>query len=457
MSLMPHRRPSSVLFLTLLAAVLMISSSCGSPEGSAGGAPPSDEARAFLEDAQKRQLPAVQPGQVIHVVTREYERHAPPVADGPPHLDRESLFPETTALETWAIVGERGRIARTVTYTRDSGGGMIQQTVVDETGRLTSYNARHGVSTATTFSEMALISGVSGQLGSIQHALDRQPPQARRDEAQDGRPVVVLDHRSPPDPAWLSRVTEGESQTPHIKDLKIQSLGRRLVFERDSSKLLRNIEFAVTDRGEERVLTSKEWQRVEVLDRAQVPNGVLSPQMPTTTEQLTPVSVRQLPIREAVEALPYTVYVLDQPGDNITVPVGHPTDLATLPLRFRGLDFAVQRGEAARIVYDASTRYLDLVQGPSASFAASLRQAPAFWKDAKPITSTVTGTPVPGWYLTSPPNTVTDNPASGAVRQVPGPAWLLLPDVRGTGVLMKSQGYSETELLALVAGLKPAR
>lgn len=457
MSPVRHKRPSPGLFLPLMAALVTLSTSCGSPTRSAGGAQPSNQARAFLEAAQARQLPTVQPGQVIHAIIRVYERYAPQSTGGPPHLDRERLFPETTVLETWAVAGERGRIARTVTYTRDSTGRLIQQTVVDETAHLTSYNARHGVSTMTTFSEMGPISGVSTRLGSIQHGLNVQQPQVMREEAQDGRPTIVLDHHSPPDPAWLQQVANGESPVPYVGDLKIQLLGRRLVFDRESSALLRNIEFAVTDRGVEQVLTSKEWQRVEVLDAAQVPAGVLSPQMPVTTEQLTPAPLSQLPVQEAALGLPYTVYVLDRPAGSIAVPIGQPIDLATLPLRFRGLDFAVQRGEATRIVYDASERYLDLVQGPSASFAASLHQAPAFWESAKPVTVTLDGAVVAAWYLNSPPTNVTTNPASGSLRQIPGPAWILLPDVAGTGVLLKSQGYSEAELVALAAGLRRAR
>lgn len=126
-------------------------------------------------------------------------------------------------------------------------------------------------------------------------------------------------------------------------------------------------------------------------------------------------------------------------------------------MQFRGLDFAVQRGDAARIVHERSARYLDLVEGPSANFAASLRQAPAFWAGARPITVQIEGAAVSGWLLTSSPGEATADPKSGVSRQIPGPQRLLLPEVGGTGILLTAQGYSEEELLAIAARLRRVR
>jgi hypothetical protein len=118
--------------------------------------------------------------------------------------------------------------------------------------------------------------------------------------------------------------------------------------------------------------------------------------------------------------------------------------------------FAVQRGEAAEVVYDGGDRYLTLIQGSTASLAASFRQSLPFWASATPIRLTVSGTAVDGWYLTSPPVTTTPDPATGPFIDRPGPTWLLLPDVQGTGILVRAHGYEREALLAISATLEPA-
>lgn len=113
----------------------------------------------------------------------------------------------------------------------------------------------------------------------------------------------------------------------------------------------------------------------------------------------------------------------------------------------------MQRGDGARMVYDRSGRYLDVVQGASGDFAASLSQARAFWVEAQAISVAVEGEEIAGWILVGPPNTMVD-PKTGQSQQVPGPRRLLLPDINGTAVLLTSQGYSDAELLTIAAKLR---
>lgn len=408
--------------------------------------------QAVLAQARGRQIPAAQPGQAVHVVVREYERQVPTSVGGPAHLDAALLSPEIRVMEIWAVADEQGRIARVVTYARDTAGALLGQSLVDETARMTVYEARRGTTKMVTFPQRAAISAVGEREDSLTRASDARHARAIREEQFNGRTVLVLEHRSP----------ASGPLPPNAGDLRVKDYGRRLVLARDSSMLLRDMEFVVTESGEEWVLASKEWQRVELLDATRLPAGTLTPQMPATTDSLTPVPLRELSVGEAAKVLPFAFYTLGRPAADAPTPVvrysvGQQVALSTLPLRFRGLDFAVQRGEAARIVYDHSARYLDVVQGPSASFAASLSQAPAFWASAQPITVQVEGVMVSGWSLSSAPTRAIADPKSGRYEQVPGPQRILLPDVRGTGILLTAQGYGEAELLAAAAQLQRVR
>jgi hypothetical protein len=135
---------------------------------------------------------------------------------------------------------------------------------------------------------------------------------------------------------------------------------------------------------------------------------------------------------------------------------GQHIDAASLPAKYRGPQFAVQRGDAVEAAYRADDRYLGAIEGQAAQFGDSLRQIPAFWESAAPVSVSVEGATVNGWYLTGAPVQTTKDPASGTFTRVAGPAWVFLPDVRGTAILLTGQGYGQTELLALASSLKRA-
>jgi len=443
----PGRRSAATLvILTMLggAVALLPESSAASADG-------------LFAQAQARQAPSARPGQVIHVVIRSYERHAPTVVDGPLHLDAALLSPETQVIGMWVIVGERGRIARAVTYTTDATGDLIRQTVVDAAGHAISEEVRQGTTLTGGVSEPGSVDDVAGQGASLSEARALRRPQATREDTTDGRTTVTLEYRSQADPAWLREAADGALA---LRGQRVQTLGQRLTFDKETGALMKDTHFAITDRGEEHVLRSKQWEPFEVLDPAQVPAGTFSPALSAPASDFTAVPIRQLSDEHVAAAtLPFPLYTLDRAGSSLPVPrvtysTGQRVDLMTLPVRYRGLDFAVQRGEATNILYEAvPPRYLALVEGSSVAFADALRHALPFWASAKPLAATIDGTPAGGWFLTSAPIATTD-PTLRSPQQAPGPDWVLLPNVRGTGVLMIGQDYSEAELVALTARLR---
>jgi hypothetical protein len=347
------------------------------------------------------------------------------------------------------------------TYVRTEQGELLGQSLVDEQGRMTVYDVPRARTSTVSFAQRAPISAAGGLIDVLDAPLPIGIAQPIRQEQRADHPVIVLERRGPADAQWRHLVASGAIKQPYARDLAIAERGQRFVFARDTQQLLLVAEFVVAPDGTEQVLRSQEWQRVEVFDQAQAPAGILTPTLPVIADRLTAVPLRQLTLDEAARTLPFTLYTLALAPGAVETPLvsyttGQQVPLTTLPAHYRGLDFAVQRGEAARIVYDRSARYLDLVQGPSTNFAAALRQAPAFWASAQSITVQVGQASVAGWSLGSAPNTITTDPQAGSVQQIPGPRWVLLPDIGGTGILLTAQGYSEAELLAIAAQLRPA-
>ncbi len=448
---------------TPLVILIVVAGLLGLPSTSvaADPAPLTPENQAVLVRAQQAQLPSVQAGQVLHVIVQSYERHAPEPVGGPPHLARAVLAPETILTEYWAVAGNQGHITRVVSSKRDTSGRLLQQTAVDGAFHLVSYDAVANETSNAQFAESSRVADVSGRSGLMRDlpALAKTPPGAQGETSRAGRAAVVIEYRANPDPRWLEQNATGQAVGPYAADLAVRAFGRRLVLDRASGALLEDVHFVLTDSGSEQILSEKMWQRVEVLDLVQVPVGILTPALPTTPDRFVPVPRALLSASAAAAAVPFAFYAMPSvpgglPTPTISYGTGQRLDPALLPLRFRSLDFIAQRGAAVTCVYDASNRYLDLVQGSSADFLAALGGAPAFWVGAEPVTMTIGGTAVLGWYLTSAPVTVTDNPQTGPFRQLPGRSYLLLPDVGGTGLLLTAQGYGKAELLAFAAGLQ---
>lgn len=399
-----------------------------------------------------------QPGQAIHIVVKTYERQAPDKAmGGPPHAAPATLYPETVVRETWGVAGANGRLARVVTYNRDGAGRLFEQAIIDGAGRLVSYNLRHGVGTETNFGQPGAVSSVDTRPTNLSRTLATQGSRSVRQMMDVGQPATVVETRSTPDAAWLQQAKSGG--TPYAGDITVKTFSNRLTFDQRSGDMRREELVAITDRGEERVIHSREWLRVEVLRGDQLPADVQSLSIPKGEGKLTAVPVKQFSQQDASRALPFALYVLGgEKEQGIAYTTGQQVDLATLPLAYRSLQFSVARGDAASVTYkdEGPQRHFDLIQGPAGRIATSLREAEAFWDSAKPVSVTIGGTAVNGWYLTSAPTKVTDNPASGIYRDVPSPSYVLLPDVQGTGVLLRTVGYSEAEILTLVGHLQRA-
>ncbi len=110
----------------------------------------------------------VRSGQVVHKVVRKFERQPQQADGGPPHLDNRWLFPETQVVESWSVADDRGRVSRAVASTRDADGQLIVQTVIDESGQLTSYDARFHTTTTLTTPERGRIEDVGRRPTSLQ-------------------------------------------------------------------------------------------------------------------------------------------------------------------------------------------------------------------------------------------------------------------------------------------------
>jgi len=418
-------------------------------------APNSAEASALL--ARAHAGPVAQQGQIVHVITRDFEQHAPNTVGGPPHIDANSLFPDTTISDIWVVVGDGGRIARAATYTRDGNNNPIRQTVVDESGRVVSNEVRQSNAQVGQLGQPGMMTDVGGQGASLEEARAAQAPTAMSDGWIGGQPTVTLEYTTQFSGAARADAEERLSET--LGNTRLQSMGRRLTFDKVSESLLRYEQFAVDDRGRDRLVRATDWQLVEVLDAARVPSTTLAPTLPMPNTDPANVFFQSQSLADAARTSSFVLYAIKASAGEfalatVTVPVGQRTAAVQVPLQFRGLDFAVQRGDAIQITYQpASHRTLTLIEGPSTTFAASLRQAPAFWKSARSVTVLSDAQPRTGWSLASAPVPVTD-PSKGSPQEVPGPRWVLLPDLNGTAVLAMSEGYTEAELLAAMAQLR---
>lgn len=452
-------RISLVIAMLLTGAVMTTSSH---PSVAAKSLSPADQATALLEQAHARQIPEVRPGQVLHITTRGYERHDTTIIAGPLHLAPTFLAPDITLTEIWAVADDMGYIARVVTYVRDEAGELIEMNVIDEKAQLIAYSPRHGETIMSSFRERGLIADVGGRVANLANTPLAQFARPLRVQLVNGRPAVVLEYLTEADPTWLSMVRTGELTNPYAGDLPIRDQGRRLIFDRDTNGLLREEDFVVGAQGEEFLLRSTEWLQIEVLDSGQILAGILNPAIPSPEKGWTSVPLSQMAVQQAKAHLPFALFTASKSSDNntsalVTYGTGLQQEITDIPLRFRGLDFAVQRGEAARISYGDATRHLDLIQGTSTQFESSLQKTPAFWTSARAITVDIEGTAIPGWLLFSAPSSVTKDPTTREIQQVPGVTWLLIPDVQGTGVIMMAQGYSDAELVAFATGLKRVR
>lgn len=462
---MPVRGRVLAVRTILVAAMLLIAgvtSSGGYHLVGARSVSPADQAAALLMQARQRQMPEVRPGQVVRVTLRDYERPRPSAVDGPAHLDPAFLAPSVTLTEIWAVADDAGRASRVVTYVRDEAGGLIEVNAIDERAQLTAYSPRQNQTVTASFRERSPMTNIGERAANLTNPPPSQNARPLREQIVSGQPAIVLEYLTEADSTWLRLVATGEIKRPYAGDLEAREQGRRLIFDRDSSALLREEDFVVTAQGEEYLLRSRVWQQVEVFDASQVSVGTLYPVMPVPAERWQPVPLGQVALQQATTRLPFTLFApgslsVDNPAPAVTYGTGAQLAIEDVPLQFRGLDFAVQRGEAARLSYSATSRYLDLIQGPSASFAISLQAAPAFWSSARAITVEIEGATISGWLLMSAPGNTTADPSAGVVRRVPGVTWLLLPDAQGTGLLLMSQGFSEAELLEIAAGLQRVR
>lgn len=405
-------------------------------------------------------------GQILHTVTTLYERHTPePVIGGPYHADNAFLFPETVTSETWVVAGDNDQIARAVTYRRDATGALISETVVNDKAELVSYNARDNQLTSTRLSapghvsQSVLATTLSGVLASAPNA-------TRKNSAIGNEPTVIVE---------LGRVTAVQFAPPSgtgttrqpgavsLVDLNAQTVGWRSEFVAQTGQLRRNATYAIDPTNAETILRSETWDTVAVLSGAQVSATVLNPALPAATpnQGKSPGIPVTLVTLAAKPATPFSLYAparwqQDAAGTTVAYGSGSRVDPTTIPRMFQGIEFAVQRGEAAELSNQTDTRArsVRVREGRSGDFAAALSRAPAFWTQAEPVTLSVEGTPVAGWYLLGDPVTIA-NAHDAPTTQAPGPAYLLLPDVRGTAVLIMASGdYQKADLLALAATLR---
>lgn len=370
------------------------------------------------------------PGQVIHTVMKTYEKGVPdPAAGGPQHADPAYLFPDTVIRESYAVVGTNNVLARVVTYNKDASGQVFTQAIIDGNGRLTVYNSRHGISATGDAGKAGEVRDVDTRQINLSQARATQEFQTTTSVTVSNRPATVLEDRS---------------------------AKKRLAFDQKTGALIREEQLETDAQGQEQVVRSTEWQLIEVLDAAQVSASTLSPNVPVRSNAVSGVAVKRMTRQEASRTLPFSLYTIGSlPEPTVAYMEGQHIDLTTLPIENRGLHFAVNRGDAAGFAYndDATKRYVEVREGPTARFAESLQASQAFWDKAKPISVNIGNTAVSGWYLTSTVKT-SDTPGSNNLREVPGATYLLLPDVSGTGILLMTQSYSESELLALAGRLQ---
>lgn len=411
----------------------------------------------------------VNAGQVLHTIVTLYERHAPePAIGGPQHADGGFLFPETITSETWVVAGDNDLVAHAVTYRRDAADTLIGETVVNDKAELVSYNVRDNQVTATKLSAPGHVSQ-SVLATTLSGALASNPNGARKNGMIGGERTVIVEQGhipasqfAPPSGTGTTRQIGGIS----LAGLKAKTVRWRSEFAAQTGQLRRNVTYATDVTNAETVLRSETWDTVEVLEGAQVPATVLNPALPTPAAnqgRFPGVPVSFTTLASAKPATPFSLYVpsrwqQDAANTNVAYGSGARIDPVTVPRTFQGPEFAVQRGEAAELSNqtDTQARSIRVREGRSDDFAAAFGRAPAFWAQAESITVSVEATTVSGWYMISDPVTIASAPGA-PTTQAPGPVYLLLPDVQGTGVLIMASGdYQKADLLAFAVTLRHA-
>jgi len=410
---------------------------------------------------------AIVAGQVIHTVVRSYERHASEqVTAGPLHADRSVLFPETTESETWVVAGNNDQIARAVTYRRNASGAQQEVTVVDDQGQIVSFNTLTNEARTTKLSAPGHVSQAGGRSTTLQAVLAKNLS-ATQTPGVDGDAATVVVEISRGSAASLGG-TQGTSISQgnglSLDGLNAQKVARRLEFTRQTGLLRRDATYAIDGAGKETVVRSEDWNLNEIVDHARVPAGVLNPTLPQpTTGQgvFTAVPLKHFALAETDTAVPFPLYVpssWQQDAAKVTVSygIGAPANAGIVSLPYQGLDFAVSRGEAAQVSYQTNdlSRDVTLREGKVDTFATSLRHGLPFWNHADAIIVNIGNVSVSGWYLVGNPVTIASSPGSSAAQQVPGPTYILLPDLGGTAVLITASGYQKIDLLALAATLQ---
>ncbi len=370
-------------------------------------------------------LANVAPGKIAHLIVKESERKdAVPVIGGPPHADPTYLFPDTTIGETWVIAGQNGSVDRAITYTKDMSGQLVTKAVVDGQGTTTLHNYRHGL-TVTSNGKPLAVRDFDSRPTDLQGARSSQKFEQVAQAAVTGRDTVTLRDRA------TGKQYTFDSQTGGL--LKAELLG-------PSGDLI----------------NSMEWQTLEVLDASTVPQSALSADVPQGDATFKGVPLRQLSRQDAATVLPFALYTFEGlPDPTVNYTTGTHVDVAAVPLPYRGIDALARRGDGVGFAYrdDTSKRYIEVREAPAERFALSLQASLPFWDSAKQITLPIGGKSVTGWYLTSTVQ-IRDSAAGDALKKVPGPSYIVLPDVNGTGISLMTQSYSEVEFIALAQKLR---
>jgi len=422
---MLHYRPRVLLtcgtvFILFLALVL------GMPRAVQGiGVTSTPPQQVLSGTSAASPLAAAALGQIAHIVVKETEQKTvPEVTGGPPHADRAYLFPDTVVGETWVVVGPNNTLDRAITYTNDTAGKLVVKAVIDSQGTTTLHNFRQDLT-----------------------VVSKGTPPSVRDF--DSRPTDLQSARA------SGKYTQSAQTTVAGRDavvLREQATGKQYSFDRQTGGLLRAEAFASD--GTTPILTT-EWQTIEVLDAKAVPHDVLSTDLPYDATMFRSIPSRQLSRQDAAKALPFTLYTIDGlPDPLVNAPTGTRVDPAAVPLPYRGIDAVVQRGDGVGFAYrdGATKQYIEVREAPTDRFTASLKAALPFWDNAKQITVQIGGKSVSGWYLTSTVQ-VRDGSSGNSVKNAPGPNYIVLPDVNGTGISLMSQSYSESEFVALAQRL----
>lgn len=405
----------------------------------------------------------VQPGQVVHSVVKAYERQIPDNPGGPSHLDRATLFPETTVSETWVVAGDNDQIRRAVTYRRDASGNLLEVTVVNDKAEIISFDTRFNQTTSSKLNAPGHVSQTGARATTLQRTLTGNPRAMKKNSIIGNEPTTVLEiDRFAASSLAPQATNTNQKGGLSIAGLSAREIARRLEFTTQTGQLRKDATYAIDAAGKETEIRSEEWNLVETRDSAQTPTDALNPTVPAANPVVfATVPLQQIPLMKAKAAVPFTLYVpsvwsQDAVNTNVSYGAGKRIDGATLPLAFQGLDFAAARGDAAQIARPGNqqSRSVAILEGKTGDFAESLRRGIPFWDRADPVAVTISGQSVSGWYMTSAPVVVTTSPSASDGKEVPGLVYLLLPDVQGSAVLVTASGYSQDELLALAATLQ---